>query len=189
MIVAEVIGALAKVKGASFAGITYRTKETKELSRFLCIVGADTTELYKKDVKVLQAMIPELTGTLKLAAEELLKSRQESLVLGVGFNSQYVHAPHAADTYVYPEGLPGVRVHKEEGTVYLNVLVEDRKVIEPGIEKKPVKSSPLTIAKNIIRQQLPSHRFRQFIIKRVRNVSMSGTKIEADTVEIEAADA
>ena len=77
----------------------------------------------------------------------------------------------------------GIKVHKEKGTVYLNVLVEKKEVLEQGIYKI-VKSAPKTIAKNEVRKLLPSSRFRTLIVNRVIRCAAMGETLEANAVEI-----
>lgn len=179
--VATLVGMVAGGKGAKFGSLTYRAKETGELAKYVLILGASTETLYKKDVAILKTLLAgdTLSDLEREAATALLKSREESLTVGIGNNSKYVHAPHAADTYVHADGIPGVKIHKETGVVYVTALVEDKTVLQPGTYKE-VKSKPLTLAKKAVEKNLPSRRFRQFILKNVTRAALNGDVLEID---------
>lgn len=174
--VSEVTGLLGAGKGAKFASVTYRTKESHELAKYSIILGASTEVLYQKDIAQLDELYPTLEADLdKLACKAIRDSREESLTLGIGNNTKYT----CADTYVDAEGIPGVRIHKETGTLYVTGLVEHKTVIEAGVYKH-VNSKPLTIAKRKIEKTLPSGRFRLLIIKRVKRIAAMGEVLEID---------
>jgi hypothetical protein len=176
----EIVGLLGKGKGAKFASILYRTKETKELARHIGILHADTRALYEKDLVVLNNLLPNLDKPILIeACKSLIDSREESLTLGIGNNTKYT----CADTYVSANGVPNVHVHKETGRLYVSILSQEKVVIEKGIEKPPVNSKPLTIAKNMIRRELPSYRFRTFCIERIRTLKTNGEVIEIEAEE------
>jgi hypothetical protein len=175
--ISEVTGLLGKGKGAKFANIVYRVKRNNELARYRIILGAHTDKLYQKDIEKLTALIPTLTDLVELeAAYAILNSRNESLIVGIGNNSAYTNA----DTYVQADGIPGVKIHKETGCLYVTGLVEEKTVLEAGEPEKPVKSRPLTIAKRKIEKTLPSGRFRQLIIKNVSRLACNGDVIEME---------
>lgn len=172
--VAELVGLIGGKKGAKFANFLYRVKKTGELSRYHLILGASTETLYQKDVVKLEAMLPTLKGIEFEAASAILNSRKESLTVGIGNNSKYT----CADVYVDVDGVPGVKIHKETGYLYVTGLCESKTVVEEGEPQPPVKSKPLTIAKRKIEKELPSARFRQFILKRVTKATMNGETLE-----------
>ncbi len=171
---------LAKVVGAKFAGITYTSKVsgkvlTAETAKHTIILGASTEELYKRDIPLLSAMLATLSGDALLAATELLDSRVASVELGVGNTPEYTQA----DTYIHIDGLPGVKLHKDTGALYLSGLAHDKTVIVPGTYRV-VKSSPKTIAKDKIRKDLPSGRFRTFALSNVSRAALNGNVLEVD---------
>lgn len=176
--VATLIDLIQKGKGAKFASFKYRAKGTGELSKIVVILGAKTENLYKKDIEILTEMIPNLSGLAQEAAMKILKSRNESLLKGIGNNDAYTHK----DTYVYPVGLEGIRVHKETGEVYVNGLVEHKEVIEPG-EYKEVKSRPLTIEKKKIEKELPSGRYRMYVLRNIKRAALNGEVLEIELDE------
>jgi hypothetical protein len=182
--ISEVVGLLGKGKGAKFANVVYRVKKNNELAKYRIILGASTEVLYQKDIVKLEELYPTLEAELdKLACAAILDSRKESLTLGIGNNTKYT----CADVYVEADGIPGVKIHKETGCLYVTGLLEEKTVIEAGEPYKEVKSRPLTIAKRKIEKDLPSHRFRQLIIKRVRRLAANGEVLEIEGAEEEEA--
>lgn len=179
---ASLVEAIERGKGAKFASFTYRAKGTGELAKVTLILGADTANAYEKDIEQLQAtveMLKDANDPVALkAAQELLVSLQTSLKVGIGNNPLYTHQ----ETYVLPVGLPGIKVHKEEGTVYVMGMVQNKTVIEAG-EYKVVKSSAKTIAKNEIRKSLRSGKIRQYILPNVVRASLNGEVLELEVAQ------
>jgi hypothetical protein len=175
----EMLNAMGKKNGATFATFVYKTKETGEVAKYNIILGATTENLYKKDIPLLERMVKLLKGikaadhTIK-AAEELLASRNESLTKGVGNNDSYTQK----DTYDYVAGLTGVRMHKETGALYVNGLLNRKEVISAGTPRKAVKSAPKTLAKKKIGYMLPSGRYRMFALPNVTKAAINGDVLE-----------
>lgn len=176
---AELVNKVAG-KPVRFAVVTYRAKRNNELARHSLTLGDTFGSVYQQDVAILKAMIPTLTGLQLQAATELLKSREESLTVGLGNNSRYTHAPQNGDTYVTVPGLPGIKVHKETGELYVMGLSQGKVVLEAGEPEKPVKSRPLTLAKREIEKALESRKIRQMILKRVTRLDVDGETLILD---------
>ena len=176
--VAQLVGLIGSGKGAKFASLTYRTEKTGEVAKHTLILGASTEKLYQKDIVKLEEMLKgELPSVpYRLAAEQLLASRKESLEKGIGNNSKYVHSKENADTYVQADGIPGVKLHKETGVVYVVALSEDKVVLVEAVNPKPPTKhkTEQTAAKSKIEYLLPSGRFRQFTLKNVGRAALNG---------------
>lgn len=177
MKVPEITAALSKGKGCRFANVTYRSVETGELAKYRVILGADTRTLYEKDVDTLAGMMPTLTGVASLAAQEVMKSLVNSIMNMV--NGTKNEAYSNADVRVDVDGLPGVWLHKDTGVLYMQCLVEEKTVIEPG-EYKKVNSSPKTIAKREIESNLRKSKIRTMVIKSVARIAANGEVIEVE---------
>jgi hypothetical protein len=164
-------------KGAKFASFKYLTKETGELQKITVILGASTENLYEKDIEVLEFMLADTMDPIaRLAANELLNSRKESLAKGIGHNSAYT----CTDVYTtVNQNTQGIKIHRENGQLHIVGLVEHKVVLEPAtMPYKKVNSSAKTIAKNEIRRLLPSHRFRQYCLDNVQTATMNGETLE-----------
>jgi hypothetical protein len=169
-------------EGSKFASFVYRSKGTGELAKLVVTLGSDTKSLYQMDLEILNAKLPTLEGLHKVACEKLIASRQESIVVGIGNNSAYTNV----DTYVFPKGLSGIKIHKETGEMYVTGLVESKVTLEEGVYKV-VNSKPLTLAKKELEAGLPSGKFRQYILRNIKAVSMKGETVTFhmdETVEV-----
>jgi hypothetical protein len=156
---------------ATLAQLTYRSVGSGELATHFLNLRESVTGLYEMDIAILDKMIPTLDGIALAAANEILASRKESLAKGIGNNSAYTCAD------VYEMIMPGVKVHKETGELYVSGTVTAKKVLEPGTFKK-VNSSEKTLAKKAISKDLPSDSFRQFKIKNVDIARVYGGILE-----------
>lgn len=174
---ADLFFELVDINSAKFVSFTYRSKGTKELAKYTLIVGFITENLYKRDVEILKDLIDnkKVSGIKLLAAQELLDSRYASLELGVGNNPEYT----CKDVYGQVAD-SGVKVHVIDGEFHVMGLVESKVTIEKG-EYKVVNHRPKTIAKNEIRDLLPSERIRQFKLRNVLGARLNGQTLEIDT--------
>lgn len=180
MTVAELIGTLESGKGVKFVSFTYRSKGTNELAKVIVALGHSTEELYRMDLSLLdiiKAGIDKDAEPLKFEAVcRVIASRNESLEVGIGNNSAYTHQ----DTYVYPKGLRGIRIHKETGECYVSGLLHSKVTLEEGVYKE-VKSHARTLAKKEIEKQLPSSKFRMYTLTNILSVTINGETVEVVT--------
>jgi len=147
----------ATARGASFVGVTYRAKESGELSRYTLAVGVQYLNLVKKSLAEARSVAAEnnARGSLERKAKaDVLRSLRNTLE----------NAKHGEqnDNYtkkgMYQQVAAGVNVF-DDGTFELKGIVVSRKVLEVGVHKQ-VKSRPLTIAKDAIRKQLSLAKWR-----------------------------
>lgn len=170
--VTAIVAQLLAMRGAKFVNLRYTAKGTGEVARHHLILGASTEELYKRDIVILETM--KCTDpTYERARIAMLESRKESLRVGIGNNSKYTHV----DTYL--QIAPGIKVHKELGEIHFNGLAHSKTIIVPGTYKK-VNSAPLTLAKKAIEKELPSGRFRQFVVTQIERIALNGEVIEVN---------
>ncbi len=83
----------------------------------------------------------------------------------------------AAQSDAYVTVCPNVRVHKEDGRVFIYGLVVSKEVIVKGTYPN-VASSAVTIAKNKIRKHFKTENFRQFAFDKLQSVKAKGETIE-----------
>lgn len=174
-------------KGARFANIVYKSESTGEIARFQLILGAKTETLYKKDIEAITDVLKgTLTDAEREAVTKILDSRMESLEKGVGHNSRYVHSPEKADTYAIVDSMPGIKLHKCTGTVYVTALSQHKTVLVAATTpRKPVKHrTEVTAAKARFERELPSSRLRQFVLKHITRAALNGDVLEIDGVDI-----
>jgi hypothetical protein len=168
----EVLSALASVKGVTLAEITYRqplnvkARQSGAVTRQIVKLGEAFESVYTADIAKLQDMA--LDGLDNTARNEIVESLQESLQQGIGHNSRYT----CQDTYTAVEGIPGVSVHKETGSLYVVGLSLSREVLQAGVTLPEVNSKPLTIAKNKLRAVLASGKIRRLSLKQIESIGI-----------------
>lgn len=143
--------------GCTFVGVTYRAKESGELSRYTVLVGVDYGNLTRKSLAEARAVIPadNSKGSLdRKAKAEVIRSLRNTL--------ENAKRGEQNDAYtkrgMYTPVAAGVNVF-EDGTFELKGIVVQRRVLEAGVHKT-VKSRPLTVAKDAIRRQLSLAKWR-----------------------------
>lgn len=140
---------------ARFVSILYRSKESGELARHTINLNVNRTRCLRRDVRVLDALRPTLTGLEAVAADELLASMRETLETGK--NSAYTKAGYYAG-----EGNGNVQVSVKD-VAYVRGYSVRKEVLEAGTYKT-VKSAPKTLAKNKLRKLLRNTKVREFRI-------------------------
>jgi hypothetical protein len=177
--VAELVGVVGQLKGAKFASVVYTAKRNGEKARHTIILGCDYLAMLEKDMTTATEMLASLSGTEKLACEEIIASLAKSihcLVTGERNDDNT-----CVDTYVHIQGVSGVKVHKETGEMYVAGMAQAKVVLEAGTPDKPVKSSDKTLAKRHIEKSLRKSHYRTFSLLQVATVKLNG-----ETLEIEA---
>jgi len=143
-------------KSARFISLLYRSKESGELARHTLLLNVNRRNALARDLAVLSAKLPKLSGVARQACEELIASITETLTTGQ--NSQYTKAG-----YYQGQGNGNVQV-SVKAVCYIRGYSIRKEVIEPGTYKE-VRSSAKTIEKNKLRKQLKNTRCREFIIR------------------------
>ncbi len=165
------------ITGAKFVGVTYRAKESGEVSRYTVLVGGDYGNLVRKSLAEARAVKPvdNVRGSLdRKAKAEVLRSLRNTL--------ENAKRGEQNDSYTkrnrYASVGNGVSVF-DDGTFELRGIVVSRKVLEAGTHKV-VKSRPLTIAKDAIRKQLSISKYRSLCLDAgaMQSLRCGGTEVE-----------
>jgi len=170
------VGALAG--NVRFVGVTYRSKETQELARHTLLVGADYRNVITTSMEELTRMKGTLTDALEIEACDalILSCSQSLLAMDAG-------VPHPGNTKpdLYETICPGLRIHKQDGTLELCGLSVAKKVLEAGTYKT-VNSKPLTIAKNKLNKELPRAKYRTLAVDvgAMESVRIGGSALEVE---------
>ena len=165
-------------KGARFIGFNYTNKEG-ELSKRVVNVGVSYENMLKKDLEILKTVSytpsPLYTkADWDLAKAELKKSLENSLDPAV------TNARSEAQKDAYIWIADGLRWHIDNKELHITGASHSKTVIVAGTYKT-VNSRAKTIAKNDIKKNLKSDKYRTFVIK-----NLSGTlKINGDTIDID----
>ena len=169
---ADVIAKLGQCGSAKFASFTHVAKSNGEIARHTVILHADYGKVLDASLAQAMEMLPTLAGVDALACQEVIDSLNNSIscrMLEIQ-NPDYT----CKDVYVHPMGLDGVRVHKDTGEIYIDVLTQNKVVLQAGTERKPVKSSDKTIAKRKISSQLRQSKYRTFALNGIGAIKMDG---------------
>ncbi len=181
--IGQILAQLANIQSAKFASFTYKAKGTGEVAKHTVLLNFSVEEAYKKDIELVNSIFENTTDPLeKTAAGEILASLAVSLEEGAGNNPAYTHGEAArgtgCETYIHVKDIPGLMIHAETGSLHVKAMAISKEVVEAGTYKK-VNSSPKTIAKNKIRNQLRSGKIRQFVLD-----NLQGARINGETLEL-----
>ena len=168
---------LAEVKDATRSGckivsFCYRSKTTGETSLYRVNLGVNLENAYREDIEI-ATHIKVSTAAEKRAREEIVKSLKDSLRLGLGHNPLYTQ------TDLYYEVVNGIRLNSKTGDLHLWGFVMSKVIVHEG-KRKRYNSSEVTIAKEIIREQLKHTRFRDFVLV---PECISGLKVNGHVLE------
>lgn len=177
---ANVIALVGQCGSAKFASFTHVAKRNGEIARHTVILHANYGTVLAASLAKVTEMRPSLSGTALLACDEIIASINNSI-------SQYAKgetndAYTCKDVYVHPLGLDGIRVHKDTGEIYIDVLTQSKIVLQEGTPEKPVKSSEKTLAKKEISRQLRISKYRTFSLTNIGAIKMDGETMVIETV-------
>lgn len=131
---------------AKFCSLTYRSA-SGELARHTLLLNVNMLQAYKKDQMRLQGLVKRSEGVEREAAEELLKSINESIEKGIGSNSKFTQKGKREAVG------KNISKSKETSKSYIRAFSRQKKTLEPGKDKKESKN-PVVKAKNKIRESL-----------------------------------
>ena len=183
----DLINAFNDVNGASFVAFTYTNKYGEKASRLIQINTVYGNAL-KKDLDI----IPNVEyaqndlfdrATFIVAQAELLKSVNLSLGNTENANKTDVeqHSNRSKgqnDAYVHIA--KNIKYNIESGQLYIFAKEIRKTVLTEGVYPT-VNSRAKTIAKNVIKKQMKSTKYRTYVIP---NVSEAGVKVNGDTIEL-----
>ena len=162
---------------ARFASFTYQSKSTGEVARYTIQLGFSYKNCLEKSKLALEIESAALTGLDKQAAEELLNSFAASLN---GTQENYTKE-HVYEDVADSSGktIQGIKRNVNDNSLQIFGLLHSKvQITPPTIEDKPVKSRPLTIAKNKLRKGLPVGKFREFALENLNVVRLNGETLE-----------
>lgn len=158
--------------GANFVSFMYKSKGTGDTSIFNVNLNVDYQRSKSEDLEKIRAYEP--TDELeKEAKESILNPKERKTIKG--------------DPY---ENLgKGIKLNKSNNAIHIIGWVENKEAMARGeMERKEVKSRPLTIAKNNLMKKLqlksmgPTRKIRNFILE---PENISGLKIKGNLIEFQ----
>ena len=162
---------------ARFTSFVYTSVSTGEVARYTLQLGFSYRNCLEKSRLALEIESPALAGIEAQAAAELLASIDASLA---GTQEGYTKAETYVDALdANGKAVPGVKRNVHDGTLQIFGLLHAKvQIAPPTIERKEVKSRPLTIAKNKLRKDLPIGRFREFALENLSTARINGETLE-----------
>ena len=159
--------------GPSFVGLTYTSKSTGEVARWVMSVGVSYHNLIEKSLVELQD-VPANTA-LEIEAKAAVKASLEKTLAAHAVGQQNADYTKLG---MYSDVCKGIkRFH--DGSCEVAGIIISRVVITPGVYKT-VKSSALTLAKGAIERQLSKAKWRTPCVDvgNLASVRLGGTEIE-----------
>jgi hypothetical protein len=153
---------LSKIRSSStFLSLRGYRSQSSEIADYTLCFHMSYKNALEKSIATLEAM--SLSNDIdRQAREELLASYRKSLS-----NPEPIEERESAyDYFVNDDGstVKGIKIHRDTGTLHIYGLLHQKRVLMPGIPKKPINSKPLTIAKRRLESVCSVGRFRQFKI-------------------------
>lgn len=195
-LIEKITNLFSDITGVQFVFLTYTTKEnnyrTAETSIYKLNLGASIENLYKSDLKALQALTKNKLlnsglftkftwSEIKHAKQEIINSLNDSLLNGIGNNSNYRkqgYYEHLNKNVKY-----SMDENNEPQQLYINALSEDKQVLLPATVKRVKNSRNNTIIKQLLdRNYCKRSKFREFRIdiQQIKSLSVSGEKLLID---------
>jgi hypothetical protein len=175
-LIKSIMKKLDEMTGPRFVGITYRSKGTGELSRYVINVNTSYFNLTLKSIEMLKAIENGLTGDYRLACSSLLVSYAQSII---AIQTKTAHPDNTrAGTYTVEHD--GGLIRTGDLSYELRGILMSKKVLEAGVHKV-VQSKALTVAKQELEKNLPRSKFRSFALDfgAFESIRIGGTELEA----------
>jgi hypothetical protein len=185
----QIVNAFLNYKGVGFVSLQYRSKESNELSKCLYNVGAKYQNAVKSDIDTLNE------GVEYIASDKYTKADWD-LALAESMKSlvapDKVRSDGQKNAYVsLNEENNSLKLNYSTLDIYLFMKQESKVVLEQGVYKE-VNSKAKTIAKNVIKKNLKSAKFRTLILKNVAGsvkvnkqiINVDGVDREEEVVEV-----
>lgn len=154
-----------------FISFEYKNSRGEE-ARYTIQVGCNYLNLVKKSVLELEADKDRLTKESREAAESLIYSFNKT-INGEKINIATKPSPYESLFDRQGKRIKGVKVHKENRSLYVDGLLRSKIVIKEGkVSKDKGKKT-----KDFLRESLPVGNYRQF---RLNNVSVA--KLNGETL-------
>jgi hypothetical protein len=158
--------------GITFVAINGYTNASGEVSNNLINVGVSYDRMKQKDINFLEVLdtnILKFKSDLTLIEQariELIESlRKPDTTKSNGQKNAYTHI------------IDGIKVHNENGKIYIYGYRENKTIIKEGTYKE-TKSSVLTLAKNELRSLLKTNKFKMFILESTNTIKCNKETLE-----------
>lgn len=168
-----------KIETPQFVSIREYTNKLNETSNYLINLGTNYHNAKLADNALLHFLDAddfEVADEIKPFMNQALEALRDASTKNLSNNIEDHTIMSKAQIDMYETLLPNIKIHKEKEIIYLFGMQIKKTVITPG-EYKTVKSRPLTIAKNAIRKQFATGKYRQFYLSEIKNIKINGKEI------------
>lgn len=161
--IAELLKKQITKSSPEFVSIEY-TNKAGEHSRQVINIGVTYERILEKSLNELNSLdVDELKKEAQAKGIDpiLIDEAKSAVEVSISTSLSKPEQVEVEDVSHYAKLHNGIKVHLGTGEVYLNGVVRSKVVLTPGTYKE-VKSRPLTIAKDIIKNKLTMSDYRQF---------------------------
>jgi hypothetical protein len=159
----KLVEKLKDIKRVSFVSVIY-TNQHNEKQQTVFNIGVDYSTAKQKDLEYLQNLdVNDLHSNIDI---QILEEAKRSLIISFTKPSTDKESP-----FIHLE--KGLKMHKETNELYVFGMQVQKTVIEEGEYKEDTRK-PLTRAKDEIRKQLRTSKYRQFKIDRAEQFKIKG---------------
>ena len=161
--ISAIFNIVKKVKnsptGVSFVSVKEYENKANEISNYLINVGVSLENAKNSDIEYLEKLDVQKCETV--ICKNLLEEARLALIKALKKpNENRSNGQKNAYTTI----TKGVRLHNETNRLHVYGFFVKKDVIVKGVYKK-VNSRPLTIAKNFLRKNMKSTKFRTMILE------------------------
>jgi hypothetical protein len=165
----ELLEKLKTITGVSFVSVIY-TNEQNEKQHTTFNVGVSYEKAKQKDLEYLKNLdITELNSDLSV---EILTEATQSLIND--FEKTISKEKVKTNNFIHITN--GLKQHTENNELYVYGMQVHKTILSEG-EYELKNSKPLTIAKNTIRKNLKTSKYRQYKIGRAEQFKIKGDTI------------
>jgi hypothetical protein len=166
----DLLLSFSKSKGAKFIAVNgYVAKGSGELANHVVNLNVSYENAIAKDIEFLKALDVKTLNDKGLGKDLMEQARQALLGAFISPNVARSEGQKEAYTHI----CNGVKVHNKSGDIHIYAMAVSKKVLIAGTYKV-VDSAPLTIAKDIVRKELKSTKYRQFKLSNMLAATVNG---------------
>lgn len=168
-----------QIEKPTFISVRNYTNKHGEVSNYLINLGTNYHNAQLTDLAMLQFVTEDafdMSDELKPFAKEAYDAILSSARKNASEDMEDHTMMSITQREMYDTILPNIKIHKEKETLYLFGMLIRKTVITPGVYKT-VNSRPLTKAKNVIRKELSTGKYRQLFLEGIHNIKINGKEL------------
>ena len=173
----KLMGELVKKHGCTFVRVKNYTNAHGEIQDVTINVGTSYENAKKRDLQYLQGLkVNTIKHNYSDVSAELLEAARLELINSI-VNPNKVMSEAQKTAYVHL--MDGLKFNPETEQLYIyGTKVEGTKVVKQEAEYKADTRKPLTKAKDIIRKDMSTGKYRQYVLSRLGEVTINKQTLE-----------